>query len=132
MLTDEAAKVKEMMAAHEGDDWIKWKVKRYLFDHSYPEYVTTKALYDSSVRPTTAAGLQNAILSLREMASLLDPTYEPIEKEVVPTGINLLENGNAQGASAKQGVYNLQGVKMDGKNLKKGLYIINGKKFVVK
>ena len=132
MLTDEAAKVKEMMAAHEGDDWIKWKVKRYLFDHSYPEYVTTKALYDSSVRPTTAGGLQNAILSLREMASLLDPTYEPIEKEVVPTGINLLENGNAQGASAKQGVYNLQGVKMDGKNLKKGLYIINGKKFVVK
>ena len=132
MLTDEAAKVKAMMAAHEGDDWIKWKVKRYLFDHSYPEYVTTKALYDSSVRPTTAAGLQNAILSLREMASLLDPTYEPIEKEVVPTGINLLENSNVQGSYAKQGVYNLQGVKMDGKNLKKGLYIINGKKYVVK
>lgn len=132
MLTDEAAKVKAMMAAHEGDDWIKWKVKRYLFDHSYPEYVTTKALYDSSVRPTTAAGLQNAILSLREMASLLDPTYEPIEKEGTPTNINLLENSNVQGSYAKQGVYNLQGVKMDGKNLKKGLYIINGKKFVVK
>lgn len=130
MLTDEAAKVKEMMAAHEGDDWIKWKVKRYLFDHSYPEYVTTKALYDSSVRPTTAAGLQNAILSLREMASLLDPTYKPLEGET--TGINLLENTNAQSASAKQGVYNLQGLKMDGKNLSRGLYIINGKKFVVK
>lgn len=132
MLTDEAAKVKEMMAAHEGDNWIKWKVKRYLFDHSYPEYVTTKALYDSSVRPTTAAGLQNAILSLREMASLLDPTYEPIEKEIIPTGINLIENANAKGTSVNQGVYNLQGVKMDGKNLKKGIYIINGKKYVVK
>ena len=56
MLSDEATKVKAMMDAHEGDDWIKWKVKRYLFDHSYPEYVTTKALYDSSVRPNTAAG----------------------------------------------------------------------------
>ncbi len=132
MLTDEAAKVKEMMAAHEGDDWIKWKVKRYLFDHSYPEYVTTKALYDSSVRPTTAAGLQNAILSLREMASLLDPKYEPIEKDAIPTAINMIENANVQSAFAKQGVYNLQGVKMDGKNLSRGLYIINGRKFVVK
>jgi hypothetical protein len=106
-----------------------WKIKRYLFDHSYPEYVTTKALYDSSVRPTTAGGLQNAILSLREMASLLDPSYEPLEKTA--TGINLLET-TGHGVSAKQGVYNLQGVKMDGKNLPRGLYIINGKKYVVK
>lgn len=132
MLTDEADNVKKLMEKYKGDasnNWIMWKIKRYLFDHSYPEYVTTKALYDSSVRPTTAGGLQNAILSLREMASLLDPSYEPLEKTA--TGINLLET-TGQGVSAKQGVYNLQGVKMDGKNLPRGLYIINGKKYVVK
>ena len=132
MLTDEADNVKKLMEKYKSDasnNWIMWKIKRYLFDHSYPEYVTTKALYDSSVRPTTAGGLQNAILSLREMASLLDPSYEPLEKTA--TGINLLET-TGQGVSAKQGVYNLQGVKMDGKNLPRGLYIINGKKYVVK
>ena len=38
----------------------------------------------------------------------------------------------AQGAANNGAVYNLQGVRMNGKNLQKGLYIINGKKVVIK
>ena len=38
----------------------------------------------------------------------------------------------AQGEANNGAVYNLQGVRMNGKNLQKGLYIINGKKVVIK
>ena len=46
------------------------------------------------------------------------------------TGIEILNP--AQGTENSGAVYNLQGVRMNGKSLQKGLYIINGKKVVIK
>ena len=46
------------------------------------------------------------------------------------TGIEILNP--AQGEANNGAVYNLQGVRMNGKSLQKGLYIINGKKVVIK
>ena len=46
------------------------------------------------------------------------------------TGIEILNP--AQGTENSGAVYNLQGVRMNGKNLQKGLYIMNGKKVIIK
>lgn len=46
------------------------------------------------------------------------------------TGIEILNP--AQGTENSGAVYNLQGVRMNGENLQKGLYIMNGKKVIIK
>ena len=92
--------------------FLTFKIKRFISDAN---------------KATTAQDLQNAYWGLTEMIWLI--------KQDVPSGETAIETIKANEPLmniAKQGVYNLQGVKMDGKNLKKGLYIINGKKFVVK
>lgn len=61
-------------------------------------------------------------------ASLASPALLFDDNEI--TGIENLTP--AQGAANNGAVYNLQGVRMNGKNLQKGLYIINGKKVVIK
>lgn len=61
-------------------------------------------------------------------ASLASPALLFDDNEI--TGIENLTP--AQGEANNGAVYNLQGVRMNGKNLQKGLYIINGKKVVIK
>lgn len=61
-------------------------------------------------------------------ASLASPALLFDDNEI--TGIENLTP--AQGETNNGAVYNLQGVRMNGKNLQKGLYIINGKKVVIK
>ena len=43
-----------------------------------------------------------------------------------PDGVNAVSSQNARA------IYNLQGVRMNGKNLPAGMYIINGKSVMVK
>lgn len=61
-------------------------------------------------------------------ASLASPAILFDDNEI--TGIENLTP--AQGEANNGVVYNLQGVRMNGKSLQKGLYIINGKKVVIK
>ena len=61
-------------------------------------------------------------------ASLASPALLFDDNEI--TGIENLTP--AQGEANNGAVYNLQGVRMNGKSLQKGLYIINGKKVVIK
>ena len=68
---------------------------------------------------------QNTIISLQEYEKCLDQILNP-------TGIGTPAIAEKKVNIENQTVYNLQGVKLDGKNLKKGLYIINGKKVVIK
>lgn len=61
-------------------------------------------------------------------ASLASPALLFDDNEI--TGIENLTP--AQGEANNGAVYNIQGVRMNGKSLQKGLYIINGKKVVIK
>lgn len=61
-------------------------------------------------------------------ASLASPALLFDDNEI--TGIENLTP--AQGEANNGAVYNLQGVRMNGKSLQKGLYIINGKKVIIK
>ena len=61
-------------------------------------------------------------------ASLASPALLFDDNEI--TGIENLTP--TQGAANNGAVYNLQGVRMNGKSLQKGLYIINGKKGDIK
>lgn len=101
---------------------------RYMGDRTNHALKGKKDLEKYVNVPTTIQDIQNAIHGLRENSAMLEIICTYGDE---PTGIsspNVAKMNNV----AKQGVYNLQGVKMNGKNLKKGLYIINGKKLVVK
>ncbi len=54
-----------------------------------------------------------------------------IEWGTVPSGIDDIDAGRNTDAAA-QGIYSLQGIRMNAANLKKGIYVINGKKVAVK
>ena len=72
---------------------------------------------------------QNVYLSLLEYEKMLAYTVDPA------LGINEVATSEPQAAAATAaGVYTLSGVKVaaDVKNLKPGLYIIGGKKYLVK
>jgi len=82
--------------------------------------------------PTTLQELQNAIISLQENQKLLEElaTYiAPVDPETKIE--DLLKEENTTG---KAGIYTLTGVRIQSnvKNLPRGLYIINGKKVVIK
>ncbi len=127
-LDEEIAKAKTAIAAADASKaWIVWKIRRYLYDGSYPKIPASSSInnwFDAKNKPTDVKGIQNAYLSLLEMEALLDaePTVVGIQSAVV------------ENMTAPQGVYSLTGVKMgnDVNGLKPGLYIINGKKILVK
>lgn len=108
---------------HEQVGWIIYKLMRYVGDSDYPWVDGV-----SYVAPTTIQEKQNVILSLQEYEEMLDKALDPT------LGIQELEadassNGVAVGGAA--GAYTLSGVKVSG-NLKPGLYIVNGKKYLIK
>ena len=82
--------------------------------------------------PATMQEQMNAILTLQECQALLEDicTYVPEE-----TGIDVVKGNNALEQAVKQnGIYTITGVRVQGdlKSLSRGLYIINGKKVVIK
>ena len=93
--------------------FLTYKIKRFINDAN---------------NATTAQDLQNAYWGLSEMVWLIKQNVASSD----PDGIKTVESNDNVKNAVKQGVYNLQGVKMNGKNLPRGLYIINGKKYVVK
>lgn len=115
-LTAEIANAKALPQYTDKDyNWIVRKLDRYIKD---------------SEAATTAKDLQNAYLSICEMAALLQLTPEAVGIQEVKGA----EEEAQTAAPARQGVYSLTGAKLNGdvKSLKPGLYIINGKKYVVK
>ena len=57
------------------------------------------------------------------LVAILSPNTKDI-----PSDIAIAERE----AEAESAIYNLQGVRMDGKNLPKGIYIVNNKKKIIK
>ena len=92
-------------------------------DHAFINVKINRYIADAQAA-TDIKGKQNAYLSLKEMNDLLDGLV---------TGINGVK-ADADATVAQQGIYTLAGVKVAGnaKNLKPGLYIVNGKKYVIK
>lgn len=109
---------------HETVGWIVIKLMRLVGDNQYP---WAEGL--GYTAPTTLQEKQNVYLTLLEYEKMLEYTIDP---SVIGTeGIREVTNSAAQ-TTVRQGIFNLNGVRMNGKNLPAGIYIINGKKVVVK
>jgi hypothetical protein len=108
---------------HETVGWIIIKLMRYVGDSNYP---WGEGL--GYVAPVTLQEKQNVYLSIREYIYMIDCTIDP---EVL--GIEELPVQPAVSVPARQqGTYTINGVRVNGQNLPAGLYIINGKKVIVK
>lgn len=133
--TEESAKAKTLIAKYKdeplkaGDESLKLGLingmYRYMGDkENHP-------LEDKSIItvPTTLTELQNAIISIQENEALLEElaTYTP----PVDTKI---ENFTTEKREMPSGIYTLTGIRIQGdiNSLPRGLYIINGKKVVIK
>ena len=90
--------------------WLTYKLKRFI-----------KAGQES----TTAKDLQNAYWGLVEMIDVI---------KLDPSDPDAIQSAVVEKMNAPQGVYSITGVKVgnDIKSLKPGLYIVNGKKILVK
>ena len=102
--------------------WITYKLMRYIGDEKYPW-----AEGFGYTAPTTLQDKQNIILSLREYIDILKLTTNP---ELL--GIEELTSAPQTAVRQQSGTYTLSGVRVSGKNLPAGLYIVNGKKVIVK
>ena len=76
----------------------------------------------------------NAILTLQECQALLADICTYVPAEDPGTGIGLVKDDNVIEKAAANGIYTITGVRVQGsvKSLPRGLYIINGKKVVIK
>ena len=134
---EEVAKAKALIAKYK-DATLKVgseDLKKGLINSMY-RYMGEKDLHPCETKSmlpdvVTIQDKQNSIISLQEQEALLEllATYEVQETGISATGINELP--------VATGVYNLTGLKVgnsvqDLKNLGKGIYIVNGKKYLVK
>ena len=101
--------------------WIIYKLMRYVGHANYPW-----ADGYSYVAPATLQEKHNVILSIKEYLNMIDLTIDPQLQ-----GVKEIATEAQPVARQQRGVYTLSGVKMNGK-LAPGLYIINGKKVIVK
>mgnify|MGYP002624527913 CR=1 FL=1 len=103
--------------------FIAYKMQRYIGDAEYPwgEGWSYKA-------PTTLQEKQNVILTLQELQDMLSWAVDP-----ETMGIEEVPTANVRPVE-KSGVYSLSGAKVgDSLNgLPKGIYIFNGRKYMVK
>jgi hypothetical protein len=110
---------------HETVGWIVYKLMRYVGDANYPWAEGSGLSY---VAPVTLQEKQNVYLSIREYINMIDCTIDPemlgIEELPVQPAVSV--------PARQQGTYTLNGVRVNGQNLPAGLYIINGKKVIVK
>ena len=112
--------------SHETVGWIVTKMMR-LVGHS--DYPWADGL--SYVAPATLQDKQNVYLSLVELEKMLRWTLDP-SLIAVESGIYEVNTTGTAVRPTIQGTYSLSGVRMDSKSLKPGLYIVNGKKVLVK
>ena len=125
----EVEKAKGLIAQYGVEDpttaWIIYKLMRYVGHADYPW-----AEGMGYTAPTTLMEKQNVYLSLQEYEKMLEYTVNPA------LGINDATANGMKVVAAKDGIYTLSGVKVgnaaDMKNLKSGLYIVKGKKYLVK
>jgi len=84
--------------------------------------------------PSTMQEQVNAILTLQECQALLADICTYVPAEDPETGIGLVKDDNVIEKAAANGIYTITGVRVQGsvKSLPRGLYIINGKKVVIK
>lgn len=84
--------------------------------------------------PSTMQEQVNAILTLQECQALLADICTYVPAEDPETGIGLVKDDNVNEKAAANGIYTITGVRVQGsvKSLPRGLYIINGKKVVIK
>jgi len=102
--------------------WITYKLMRLIGDDRYPW-----AEGYGYTAPANIQEKQNIILTLNEYMDMLNFTIDPEQ-----LGIEDMTVAAQPVAVKQQGVYTLSGVRVNSKNLPAGLYIINGKKVVVK
>ncbi len=123
-------RAKEMIAQygryHETVGWIVVKLMRLVGDSEYP---WAEGL--SYVAPTTLQEKQNVYLTIREYIDMLRYTLDP-SLIAAESGIQEIATAAEKLNIKRQGTFNLNGMRMDGKSLPAGLYIINGKKVLVK
>ena len=109
---------------HETVGWIVYKLMRFVGDANYPWAEGSGLSY---VAPTTLQEKQNIILTLKEYIEMLNGTLDP-----ALLGIEEVTAKTQSVARQQRGTYTLSGVRVNGQNLPAGLYIINGKKVLVK
>lgn len=124
----EVAKAKALIAQHGIDNpttaWIIYKLMRLVGDEEYP---WAEGL--GYTAPATVQDKQNVYLTLKEYELMLERTLDPT------LGIVEAKTGHVK-AIVADGIYTLSGMKVgraaDMQNMKPGLYIVNGKKYLVK
>ena len=124
----EVAKAKALIAQHGTENpttaWIIYKLMRLVGDQNYP---WAEGL--GYTAPATVQDKQNVYLTLKEYELMLERTLDPT------LGIVEAKTGNVK-AIVADGIYTLSGMKVgraaDMQNMKPGLYIVNGKKYLVK
>ena len=131
-LAAEVARAKDLIAqygtGHETVGWIVYKLMRFVGDTKYPWAEGSGLSY---VAPSTLQEKQNVYLTLREYIDMLRYTIDP-SLIAAESGIQETVAAGDSNNMLRKGIFNLNGVRMDGKSLKPGLYIVNGKKQLVK
>lgn len=115
-LTAEVDRANNLIKTHETDpnySWLCVKLKRYIAQG------LAEALGSNPVK-----GLQNTYFSLKEINDMIEGAVAGIAPITADQPV----------AAQKEGIYTLSGMKVSGNanSLKPGLYIINGKKYLVK
>ena len=119
-------------------DWLVYKLYRLMGDRAnYPSQEEDDFAdaggkdywYQNWMKLTAEKTLQekqNTIITLQEYEKCLDEMLNPTGIDT-PAVVEKVVSGN-------KAIYTIAGVRVqgDGKNLSRGLYIINGKKYVVK
>ena len=102
--------------------WIIYKMMRLVGDKDYPW-----AEGQGYTAPATLQEKQNVYLSLLELEQMIEWTIDPVAAGVTDVTVNARP-------AAQKGVYSLSGAKVGNSlsNLPKGIYIVNGKKYLVK
>ena len=125
---EEVANAKALIKQYGAEDaqvgWIIYKLMRLVGDSNYP---WAEGL--GYVAPTTIQEKQNVYLTLLEYEDMIKFTKDPST-----LGINEVTSDAQQTAVSRKGIYSINGVRMQGdsKSLPRGLYIVNGKKVIIK
>lgn len=126
-VTETVAKAQAMVDANKDKEaytWLTTKLERYIKDAQEARLPWMGVAVDAANQAKVVTAKRNAIINMNLTMDRLT---------TVITGIEGVEAETVLDANAK-GVYSITGVKLGNelKGLQKGLYIINGKKYIVK
>lgn len=126
-VTETVAKAQAMVDANKDKEaytWLTTKLERYIKDAQEARLPWMGVTVDAANQAKVVTAKRNAIINMNLTMDRLT---------TVITGIEGVEAETVLDANAK-GVYSITGVKLGNelKGLQKGLYIINGKKYIVK